>query len=194
MTLTVSTDLSVNTSPTQVEEKLQDKQKALRDSIEKGEPKIFGVAQIVIGLLIISYSIPLLSAERTMILNFGVPWWSGLMFVISGAAAIALEKYANLKAVSVCLAISALAIIISVIALVLYYADIAFNPATECHEGPHQMCGHQYYATHFSTGLKTTISMVSMVQTAMSSAFTIMQYNQRRNFTGYATMTELHPA
>lgn len=45
MTLTVSTDLSVNTSPTQVEEKLQDKQKALRDSIEKGEPKIFGVSE-----------------------------------------------------------------------------------------------------------------------------------------------------
>lgn len=190
MTLTVSTDLSVNTSPTQVEEKLRDKQKALRESIEKGEPKIFGVAQIVIGLLIISYSIPLLSAERTMILNFGVPWWSGLMFVISGTAAIALEKYANMKAVSVCLAVSAVTIIISVIALILYYADVAFNPATECHEGTHLMCDHQYYATHFSMGLKTTISMVSMVQTAMSSAFTVILFNQRRNFTGYATVTE----
>ncbi|XP_018967968.1 transmembrane protein 176 isoform X1 [Cyprinus carpio] len=190
MTLTVSPDLSVNTSPTQVEEKLQNKQKALRDSIEKGEPKIFGVAQIGIGLLIISYSIPLLSIERTMILNFGVPWWSGFMFVVSGAAAIALEKYANLKAVSVCLAVSALTIIISVIALVLYYADIALNPATVCYEGPSKMCYHQYYATHFSTGLKTTISMVSMVQTGMSSAFTVILYSQRRNFTGYATVSE----
>lgn len=43
--MTVSPDLSVNTSPTQVEEKLQNKQKALRDSIEKGEPKIFGVSE-----------------------------------------------------------------------------------------------------------------------------------------------------
>lgn len=190
MTLTVSTDLSVNTSPTQVEEKLQDKQIALRDSIEKGEPKIFGVAQIVIGLLIISYSIPLLSAERTMLLNFGVPWWSGLMFVISGTAAIALEKYANLKAVSVCLAVSSVTIIISVIALILYYADIALNPATRCHKEPHQMCDHRNHATHFSKGLKTAISMVIMVQTAMSSAFTVILYNQRRNFTGYATVTE----
>uniref|UniRef100_A0A8C1R2M3 Membrane-spanning 4-domains subfamily A member 12-like n=1 Tax=Cyprinus carpio TaxID=7962 RepID=A0A8C1R2M3_CYPCA len=187
MTLTVSPDLSVNTSPTQVEEKLQNKQKALRDSIEKGEPKIFGVAQIGIGLLIISYSIPLLSIERTMILNFGVPWWSGFMFVVSGAAAIALEKYANLK-VSVCLAVSALTIIISVIALVLYYADIALNPATICYEGPSKMCYHQYYSCYIKqfTGLKTTISMVSMVQTGMSSAFTVILYSQRRNFTGYA--------
>ncbi|ROI47871.1 Membrane-spanning 4-domains subfamily A member 15 [Anabarilius grahami] len=97
MTLTVSTDLSVNTGPSQVEEKLEDKQKALRESIEKGEPKIFGVSQIVLGLLIISYSMPLLSAEATMLLNFGVPWWSGLMFVISGAAAIAVEKIATVK-------------------------------------------------------------------------------------------------
>ncbi|KAI2668317.1 Membrane-spanning 4-domains subfamily A member 15 [Labeo rohita] len=171
MTLTVSTDLSVNTYPTQVELKLQDKQKALRDSIEKGEPRIFGVAQIVLGLLIISYSMPLLSAERTMILNFGVPWWSGLM-------------------VSVCLAVSAVNIIISVIALILYYADIAFNPATACHEQASQICNQRYYATHFSTGLKTTISMVSMVQTALSSAFTVILYNQRRNFTGYVTVTE----
>uniref|UniRef100_A0A8C2ACN8 Transmembrane protein 176 n=1 Tax=Cyprinus carpio TaxID=7962 RepID=A0A8C2ACN8_CYPCA len=161
MTLTVSTDLTVNTGRTQVEEKIQDKQKALRDSIEKGEPKIFGVAQIIIGLLIISYSIPLLSTKTTMIINFGVPWWSGLMFVISGAAGIVLEKYATLK-VSVCLAVSAVAIIISVIALIMYYADIAFNVATKCHMGSRMKCDYQNYVTHFSTGLKTTISMVSM--------------------------------
>lgn len=38
-------------------------------------------------------------------------------------------------------------IIISAIALILYYADIALNPTTECHEEPHQMCDHRYYAT-----------------------------------------------
>ncbi|XP_043095103.1 transmembrane protein 176 [Puntigrus tetrazona] len=194
MTLTVSTDLSVNTSPTQVEEKLEDKQKALRESIEKGEPKIFGVAQIVIGLMIISYSLPLLSCERTITLNFGVPWWSGLMFVISGATAIALEKHANLKAVSVCLAISSVTIIISVIALILYYADVALNSATKCNERQHQTCDNQYFATHFSMGLKTTISMVCMVQTAMSSAFTAILYNQKKKFTGYGTIAESHPA
>ncbi|KTG05763.1 hypothetical protein cypCar_00019055 [Cyprinus carpio] len=110
MTLTVSTDLTVNTVRTQVEEKLQDKQKALRDSIEKGEPKIFG-------------------------------------FVISGAAGIVLEKYATLKAVSVCLAVSAVAIIISVIALIMYYADIAFNVATKCHMGSRMKCDYQNYVT-----------------------------------------------
>ncbi|KAK9981234.1 hypothetical protein ABG768_000788 [Culter alburnus] len=153
MTLTVSTDLSVNTGPSQVEEKLEDKQKALRESIEKGEPKIFG-------------------------------------FVISGAAAIAVEKIATLKTVSVCLAVSVVTIIISVIALILYYVDIISNPATRCQQGPDHLCDHQHYATKFSTGVKITISMVNIVQTALSSAFTVMLYNQRRNFTGYTTVSE----
>ncbi|XP_067297341.1 transmembrane protein 176 isoform X2 [Pseudorasbora parva] len=146
MTLTLSTDLSVTTGPTQVEEKLEDKRQSQLNSIKKGEPKIFGVSQIVIGLLIISYSIPLLSAENTMILNFGVPWWSGLMFVISGTAAIALEKNATVKTVSVCLAVSVVAVIISTIGLILYYVDIAFNPATICHNEA-IYCDTQHYAT-----------------------------------------------
>lgn len=37
----------------------------------------------------------------------------------------------------------------------------------------------------FSTGVKITISMVNIVQTALSSAFTVILYNQRRNFSGY---------
>ncbi|XP_077102677.1 transmembrane protein 176 [Siphateles boraxobius] len=194
MTLTVTTDLSVNTGPSRVEEKLEDKQKALRDSIEKGQPKIFGVSQIVIGLLIISYSIPLLSTETTMILNFGVPWWSGLMFVISGTAAIAVEKIPTVKTVSACLAVSVVTIIISVIALILYYVDIASNPATKCHWGSDQLCDQQYYATRFSSGVKITISVVNIVQTALSSAFTAILYNQRRSFTLYATLGEWRPA
>jgi len=50
MTLTVTTDLSVNTGPSRVEEKLEDKQKALRESIEKGQPKIFGVSEVNVVL------------------------------------------------------------------------------------------------------------------------------------------------
>ncbi|KAG1956473.1 transmembrane protein 176 [Pimephales promelas] len=188
MTLTVTTDLSVNTGPSRVEEKLEDKQKALRESIEKGQPKIFGVSQIVIGLLIISYSIPLLSTETTIILTFGVPWWSGLMFVISGTGAILVEKIATVKTVSACLAVSFVTIIISVIALILYYVDIASNPATTCHMGSDQLCDQQYYATRFSTGMKITISIVNIVQTALSSAFAAILYNQRKNFTSYTTL------
>lgn len=37
----------------------------------------------------------------------------------------------------------------------------------------------------FSTGMKIAISMVNIVQTALSSSFTAILYNQRRNFTNY---------
>lgn len=64
MALTVSTDLSVNTGPTQVEEKLEDKQKALRESIEKGEPKIFGVSErCVMASLILKGSAQILTGR-----------------------------------------------------------------------------------------------------------------------------------
>ncbi|TRY89957.1 hypothetical protein DNTS_001678, partial [Danionella cerebrum] len=186
MALSVSRDLSVNTSPNYVEEKLEDKQKGLQESIEKGEPKIFGVSQIVIGLMIISYSIPLLLfSDNTMILYLGVPWWSAVMSIISGAAAITLEKNATMKTFSTCLAISCVAIIISAIAVILYYADIASNPATECQMGQRDRCDHRHYATLFSRGIKITISVVALVQTAVSSAFTLILYNQMRKFTGY---------
>ncbi|XP_051557878.1 transmembrane protein 176 isoform X1 [Myxocyprinus asiaticus] len=190
MTLTVSTDLSVTTAPGREEEKLEDKKKALRKSFEKGDPKTFGVSQVVIGLLIISYSLPLLSAETTMIIKFSVPWWSGLMFVISGAVAIAVEKKASTKTLSVCLAVSVVAIIISVIALVLYYIDIAHQMTIKCDDELNQLCIHQYYATRFSKGVKIIISMIILVQTGMSCAFTFMLYNHRKNFTGYLTVNE----
>ncbi|XP_051983272.1 transmembrane protein 176 [Xyrauchen texanus] len=190
MSLTVSTDLSVTTAPARVEIKLEDKQKALRQSFEKGDPKVFGVSQVVLGLLIISYSLPLLSAETTMIINFGVPWWSGLMFVISGAVAIVLEKKPSTKTLCFCLAVSFVAIIISVIALVVYYIDIADQMTITCDDETNQLCMRQYYARHFCKGVKIIISMIILVQTGMSCAFTFLLYDHRKNFTDYLAVNE----
>ncbi|XP_051557879.1 transmembrane protein 176 isoform X2 [Myxocyprinus asiaticus] len=111
-------------------------------------------------------------------------------FVISGAVAIAVEKKASTKTLSVCLAVSVVAIIISVIALVLYYIDIAHQMTIKCDDELNQLCIHQYYATRFSKGVKIIISMIILVQTGMSCAFTFMLYNHRKNFTGYLTVNE----
>ena len=39
---------------------------------------MFQVSQVMLGVIVISYSIPLLFTEFTECVNFGVPWWSGL--------------------------------------------------------------------------------------------------------------------
>ncbi|XP_056595206.1 transmembrane protein 176 [Triplophysa dalaica] len=173
MSVTVSTDLSVTTAPCRVEEKLNDKRNALLESLRKGEPKIFGVSQIALGLLIISYSMPLLMTESSLIINIGVPWWSGLMFVFSGATAIAVEKNARSRTLTVCLTVSIVAIIVSLIALALYYIDIGLN-----------------LSSNFSTAVKNAISILIMVQTAVSSAFTAILYKVKNNTFGYMGINE----
>lgn len=186
MTLTVSTDLSVTTAPSDVEVKLKQKQNALEENIMKGEPKIFGVSQIVLGLMIISYSIPLLLVDSTLILDFGVPWWSGLMFVISGSVAIAVEKHPRIQTLNACLGVSVVAIIVSVIALFLYYADVAYNSPTMCLDD----CNQRFYVSNFSHSVKVMLTIVLMAETGMASAFTAILYQQRKKFIGYATVVE----
>ncbi|KAI7810977.1 putative membrane-spanning 4-domains subfamily A member 15 [Triplophysa rosa] len=171
MSVTVSTDLSVTTAPGRVEEKIDDKRNALQESLRKGEPKIFGVSQIALGLLIISYSMPLLFAETSLIINIGVPWWSGLMFVFSGATAFAVEKHASSRTLTVCLTASVVAIIVSLIAIALYYFDIGLNLSNVC--------------INFSSSVKNTISILIMAQTAVSSAFTAILYKVKKNIPGY---------
>lgn len=173
MSVTVSTDLSVTIAQGRVEQKIEDKRLVLQESVRKGEPKIFGVTQIALGLLIISYSLPLLFAKTTLIMNIGVPWWSGLMFVFSGATAIAVEKQTRSKTITVCLSASIMAIIVSLVALALYYIDIG-----------------QDVPSKFCSAVKTTVSLLIVAQTAVSSAFTAILYKAKKDFAEYVTINE----
>lgn len=40
---------------------------------------VFQVSQMMLGLMVISYSIPLHFTEFTEVVSLGVPWWSGLI-------------------------------------------------------------------------------------------------------------------
>lgn len=41
------------------------------------------VSQVMLGLMVISYSIPLHVTEFTEVVSLGVPWWSGFMVSVS---------------------------------------------------------------------------------------------------------------
>ncbi|KAJ8339860.1 hypothetical protein SKAU_G00344930 [Synaphobranchus kaupii] len=62
--VSVSRDLSVMVEETTLH-KLTDRRAALRESIKKGEPKVLGVSQVMVGVIIISHSIPLLASDFT---------------------------------------------------------------------------------------------------------------------------------
>ncbi|KAI4884921.1 hypothetical protein NFI96_013206 [Prochilodus magdalenae] len=185
MAVTVSSDLSVNIGEDRNLKKLTDKQEFLKESIRKGEPKVMGISQVMLGFLIISYSIPLLSSEFTEVVRFGVPWWSGISFVIAGAFALAMEKRNSIQLVFVCMVMTMLAAFISVIALIFYTVDMVKNTEKECTMHS-QVCDDLHYATTFSKEMKSILTCLNVVQTAISSAFAFMLYNERKRFINYS--------
>ncbi|XP_076831659.1 transmembrane protein 176 [Brachyhypopomus gauderio] len=186
MAVTVSSDLSVRVSADQNVEKLTDKQEALKESLQKGESKAIGVSQVMLGFLVISYSMPLLAAEFTEVLMFGVPWWSGFIFVVAGAVTLVMEKRNNIEMVLPCLVITALATIISLAALIIHCIDVMNHPETICNPDLNQICDDKHYATAFSFGLKSILIFLYTVATSTSSAFSFILYKEMKKFHNYS--------
>ncbi|KAM9476717.1 transmembrane protein 176 [Clarias gariepinus] len=185
MALTVSSDLTVNATTDQNVNKLAGKQEELKKSLQKGEPKSIGISQVIIGFLIISYSVPLLSAKLTEVVMFGVPWWSGISFVLAGAVTLALEKHNRVSLVFTCMVVTVLAAVISVIAGIFYVVDIMKHPQTPCKFITKQSCEEEFYTTRLSVEVKSILLSLSMVQTAISSASAFILYKERQNYNNY---------
>ncbi|XP_072534596.1 transmembrane protein 176 [Salminus brasiliensis] len=189
MAVTVASDLSVNVSEDQNVKKLTDKKELLNESIRKGEPKTMGICQVMVGFLVISYSIPLLHAQLTEVVKFGVPWWSSLTFVTAGAMALVMERRNSIQLVLACLMITVVAAFISVLAVIFYVVDLLKNPEDPCmsnHAYSEQMCKHLYHSSLFSREIKSILLCLNVVQTGISCAFSFMLYSERRRFINYS--------
>lgn len=189
MAVAVSSDLSVNVTEDQNVKKLTDKQEVLKESMRKGEPKAMGICQVMVGFMIISYSIPLLSAEFTELVRFGVPWWSGLTFVAAGAVALVMEKRNSIQLVLACLLITMVSAFISILALIFYIVDLLKNPEHPCEsqqEKLEELCDNLYHASVFIREVKSILLCLNVVQTGISSAFSFMLYSERKRFINYS--------
>nr|XP_024003135.1 uncharacterized protein LOC111971586 [Salvelinus alpinus] len=89
----------------------------------------------MIGLMVMSYSIPLLSTEFTEVVTFGVPWWSGLSFIAAGVIAIVMEKHSSMKSLGVVYVVT-LVPFCSLLALIIYFIDLHNNQRTPCNPLP----------------------------------------------------------
>uniref|UniRef100_A0AAV2JP40 Uncharacterized protein n=1 Tax=Knipowitschia caucasica TaxID=637954 RepID=A0AAV2JP40_KNICA len=78
MAVAVNKDLTVQVLADSNALKLMDSKQALRTAVQRGESKSLGVSQLMLGLLVMMYSIPLHLTEHTEVVLTGVPWWSGL--------------------------------------------------------------------------------------------------------------------
>ncbi|XP_071378919.1 transmembrane protein 176 [Centroberyx affinis] len=195
MAVSVSRDLSVRVLEDVNAGKLNDRHQALRASVQKGQPKSLGVSQVMLGLMVMSYSIPLLFTELTEVVNLGVPWWSGLSFITAGVVAILIEKHCSMKNLGVCMAVSVVSIALSVVALIVYSVDLEKNPESPCvpTHNPNN-CDEKYYATRLSRGVKSSLLLFTMAQTVISSTLCFLLYKERRNFGQYTSLAQDAPA
>ncbi|XP_037546560.1 transmembrane protein 176 [Nematolebias whitei] len=190
MAVSVSRDLTVQVLQDVNVVKLSDRQKALRAAIQKGEPKCLGVSQVMLGLMIISYSIPLHFTELSDVISLGVPWWTGLMFIIAGVIAIILEKECTIKIVWMCLMTSMISAVLSVAAVIIYAVDL--DNYKTCEE-TNAECDDEYYSMRLSKGIKSSLLIFTLAQTAISVVICFLLLRQRHFFKRYAVFSQVPP-
>ncbi|XP_038589388.1 membrane-spanning 4-domains subfamily A member 12-like [Micropterus salmoides] len=193
MAVAVSRDLTVQVLEDVNTVKLTDRQQALRAAIQRGEPKCLGVSQVMLGLMVMSYSIPLHFTEATEVVILGVPWWSGLTFITAGVVAIVLDKHCTMKILQVCLMVSIVSTMLSVVAVIIYSVDMDMNPEVACVKSLHGNCSETHYATRLSRGVKSSLLLFTLAQAAISAILCFLLFRQRRSFGQYTSLTEAAP-
>ncbi|XP_070840888.1 transmembrane protein 176 isoform X1 [Chaetodon trifascialis] len=194
MAVAVSRDLTVQVLEDVNAVKLNDRQQALRTAIQRGEPKCLGVSQVMLGLMVMSYSIPLHFTELTEVVSLGVPWWSGLMFIAAGVVAVILDKHCTMKILQVCLIVSIVSTVLSLVAVIIYSVDMDKNPEVPCVQTLHGSCSENHYTTRLSRGVKSSLLLFTLAQTVISAILCFLLFRQRRSFGQYTSLTEAAPS
>ncbi|KAM8772784.1 transmembrane protein 176 isoform 2-T2 [Acanthopagrus schlegelii] len=194
MAVAVSRDLTVQVLEDVNAAKLTDRQQALRNAIQRGEPKCLGVSQVMLGLMVMSYSIPLHFTEVTEVVRLGVPWWSGLTFITAGVVAIILDKNCTMKILWVCLIVSVVSTGLSVIAVIIYSVDMDKNPEAPCIKMVYDQCNEDHYASRVSRGVKSSLLLFTLAQTVISAVLCFLLFKQRRSFGQYSSLNSAAPS
>ncbi|XP_005810435.1 membrane-spanning 4-domains subfamily A member 12 [Xiphophorus maculatus] len=195
MAVSISRDLSVQVLDDPNKVKLTDKQQQLHAAIQKGEPKCLGLSQVMLGLMVITYSLPLHFTVHTPVVSFGVPWWTGLTFIAAGLIAVTLDKHFSMKIVQACLVTSVAAMVLSAVAVIIYSLDLYQHQLPLCkvtepfsYYSDGASCSDEINTTKFSKGLKSSLLFFTLAQAAISAVFCWLLYRQRNIFAQYATI------
>uniref|UniRef100_A0A3B3ZMR9 Uncharacterized protein n=1 Tax=Periophthalmus magnuspinnatus TaxID=409849 RepID=A0A3B3ZMR9_9GOBI len=182
MAVAVNRDLTVQVLADANVVKLMDSKQALRAAVQKGEPKCLGVSVNYFGLFVFEVSQLMLGL---LVVWMGVPWWSGLSFVIAGVVSILLDKYCNMNHLYACLVTSVITTVIAIMAIIVYSVDIERNPATPCIKQMYDNCDDKHYATKLSKGVKSALLLFTLAQTTISGVLSFLLFRQRRSFQIY---------
>ncbi|XP_015194573.1 membrane-spanning 4-domains subfamily A member 4D-like [Lepisosteus oculatus] len=93
----------------------------------KGGPKALGTVQILIGVLNLMMGLLLVFTKPTMVTFFGVPFWTGAMYIISGSLSVASHKGANIHMIKGTIAMNIISCIMACVAIVFLCIDLSMR-------------------------------------------------------------------
>ncbi|XP_030077328.1 membrane-spanning 4-domains subfamily A member 4A [Microcaecilia unicolor] len=92
----------------------------------KGEPKALGVVQILIGIIQIFFGILLAANAPYLFVVSAVPFWGGLIFIISGSLSVAAQNHANICLVKGSLGMNIVSSLAAFVGIIIICIDLGF--------------------------------------------------------------------
>ncbi|XP_041035655.1 membrane-spanning 4-domains subfamily A member 4D-like [Carcharodon carcharias] len=96
----------------------------------KGKLKALGITEIVTGIITMMIGIIQISIMSDQYVNnfsisIGTPWWTGVLFIIAGSLAVAVEKEPTHGMIRGCLSMNIISAIICLPAIIIYSVNLA---------------------------------------------------------------------
>ncbi|KAK1153670.1 membrane-spanning 4-domains subfamily A member 4A-like isoform X1 [Acipenser oxyrinchus oxyrinchus] len=93
----------------------------------RGQPKALGVVQIIIGIVSLLFG-PVLVNAYTFAGIIGLPFWTGVWYIISGSLAVAAENTHRRDLVKACLGMNVVSSIFAGVGFILYSINLSILP------------------------------------------------------------------
>ncbi|XP_058871452.1 membrane-spanning 4-domains subfamily A member 15-like [Acipenser ruthenus] len=100
----------------------------------RGQPKALGVVQIIIGIVSLLFG-PVLVNVYIFAGDIGLPFWTGVWYIISGSLAVAAENIHRRDLVKACLGMNIISSIFAGVGFILYSVDLSIRTSTIQHVG-----------------------------------------------------------
>lgn len=139
----------------------------------KGEPQALGTTQIMIGITCIIFGVALAIQQVTFVIYAGLPFWTSLLFIISGSVAVAAARNPNTCLIKSTLGLNVISAIIASINLIMYSIDIGNDPRHYMPPCDQQGMENYYYGCAYSQ--QTVVDSIQCLK-ALLLVFTLLEF------------------
>ncbi|XP_065275984.1 membrane-spanning 4-domains subfamily A member 4A-like [Emys orbicularis] len=102
----------------------------------QGEPLALGITQILMGIVQVAFGIILILANgyQIMAIHVGTPFWTGILYILSGFICVAAAKNPKISLVKAMLAMNTLSAVVAGAGIIFYSLSLTFRfPQQTCY-------------------------------------------------------------